>query len=69
MSLLTADQVAEILGVTRLTVYRQVYAGELRPVKIGRMVRFEPQEIDDFIARNRTRDRTRPAENAMGEPK
>ena len=49
--LLTKDQVAELLQVSRRTVERMEETGELEPVRIGRMVRYRPEDIDAFIGR------------------
>ena len=49
--LLTADAVAKLLCVSRLTVFRWRSAGRLPlPVKIGRVVRWRRSEIETWIA-------------------
>jgi len=49
--LLTADEVAEILGVTShtLAVWRSTGRYALRYVKTGRLVRYRTADLDSFI--------------------
>ena len=51
ISLLTPEQVAELLGVTvgTLAVWRSTGLCQIPYVKIGRCVRYQPQAITDFI--------------------
>jgi excisionase family DNA binding protein len=46
--LLKIDEAASILGVARVTVYRLVWRGLLRPVYIGRAVRIPRSEVERF---------------------
>jgi excisionase family DNA binding protein len=49
---LTAEEVADRLGVHRVTVYRWAREGALTAVKLGhRVVRFRPDDVDAFIAK------------------
>jgi excisionase family DNA binding protein len=48
--LLTADEVAEILGVTTGWVYAQSRAGKIPTVRLGRYYRYRREAIDDWIA-------------------
>lgn len=41
------------LGVSTSTVQRLVRAGELEPIRFGRAVRFETDDVDSLIARRR----------------
>lgn len=47
--LLKREEVAELLNVSLRHVDTLVSTGELSPVRIGRAVRFRPEEIDSFI--------------------
>lgn len=48
--LLTIDEVANVLNVSRRTVYRMCDAGQLEPIKIsGRATRFSPDAIRTFL--------------------
>lgn len=50
--LLTIAQLADLLGLSRATVYRQIAADSAfpRPVKIGRVTRFRESDAQAFIA-------------------
>ena len=50
-ALVTPDEVAEFLGVSRLTVYRKIETGELPARKIGRLVRVAPADVRRMLAR------------------
>lgn len=49
--LLTYEQAAPLLTVKVSTLRRLVSRGEIRPVRIGRCVRFTEQILADFIER------------------
>ena len=53
--LMTAHQVAELLGVHENWVYDQAARGELPSYKIGGTRRFRPDELDGWIAAHRER--------------
>jgi excisionase family DNA binding protein len=44
---------ARLLDCSVRTVYRLVKRGELRPVRLGRDLRFELGEIESYLDRNR----------------
>jgi excisionase family DNA binding protein len=48
--LLTPIEVAAQLRVSRRTLERLVAQGRIRPVRIGRLPRFEQREIDAYVA-------------------
>jgi excisionase family DNA binding protein len=48
-ALLTADEVAERLRVTKCWIYNEVRAGRLPHVRLGRYVRFRAGAIDAWI--------------------
>jgi excisionase family DNA binding protein len=56
-SMLTARQVAELLGVHENWVYDQAASGELPSYKIGGTRRFDRDEIRGWIAEHRTTER------------
>ncbi len=47
--LLTTDQVIELLQVSRSTIYELIEQGRLRPVKLGRLVRYSRSNIESMI--------------------
>ena len=49
--LLTAEQVAERLGVTKAWVWAQVRADRIPHLRLGRYRRFREEAIDEWIAR------------------
>ncbi len=52
--LLTADQVAEILQISKARVYDNARSGIIPSVRIGRLIRFSEKALDDWIARGGT---------------
>ena len=57
-ALLTADDVAEVLGVPRTFVYALARRGELPTVRIGdRYVRFRSETLQRWIEQHETMDR------------
>jgi excisionase family DNA binding protein len=59
--LLSIGAAAEYLGVSRATVERLVFRGELPMVKVGASTRYDVEDLDGFIAINRCRNRRRSA--------
>lgn len=49
--LLTPEQAAERLSLSRTTVYELIRYGELRSVKIGRARRVPVEALDEFVER------------------
>jgi excisionase family DNA binding protein len=58
-SMMTARQVAELLGVHENWVYDQAASGELPSYKIGGARRFDPQEVRGWIVGHREAERGR----------
>lgn len=50
---LTTKEVCEMLEVSRATLYRARKEGILKPVRLGRFLRFKRTEIDAFIEKLR----------------
>jgi len=48
-TLLSLEDVAKALGVSKRTVTRQVDAGKLRAVKVGRSMKFKQEAIDEYL--------------------
>lgn len=46
---LTVAEVAAIMRVSRMTVYRLVHSGELPAVRVGRSFRVPEQAVDDYL--------------------
>lgn len=52
-ALLSVPQVAERLGVSPMTVYRLLDAGELAEHRIGKMRRVAPEDLAAYLAATR----------------
>ena len=48
--LLTVQEVAEILGLEVSTIYDWVYRKKISYIKIGRLLKFDPENIQNFIS-------------------
>lgn len=49
--LYTLPEVQQALSLGRSKVYELMAAGELRPLRVGRAVRFRAQEVESFVER------------------
>ena len=47
--LLSAKEVAEILGVEISTIYDWVYKKKIEHIKIGKLLRFNPETLQNYI--------------------
>lgn len=47
--LLTAGEVADLLRVSTMTVYRLIRGGELKAVRVGRSYRVRQDELDAYL--------------------
>ncbi|MGH3322157.1 MAG: helix-turn-helix domain-containing protein [Streptosporangiaceae bacterium] len=46
---LTVAEVARMMRVSKMTVYRLVHSGELPAVRVGRSFRVPEQAVDDYL--------------------
>jgi excisionase family DNA binding protein len=46
---LTVAEVASVMRVSKMTVYRLVHAGELPAVRVGRSFRVPEQAVHDYL--------------------
>lgn len=46
---LTVDELAEYLNVKHSTIRNLVFRKELRPIRVGRLLRFDMNEIERWI--------------------
>ena len=60
---LSTQEVADMLHVSKSTVYDLIRRGEIHSYKIGRKVRFTQDDVDAYIARSRHEHSTRPVKN------
>jgi excisionase family DNA binding protein len=56
--LLTIADVAQVLGISRGSVYRLMRSGELPAIRVGERARFEPTDVRAYLERHR---KTEPA--------
>jgi len=47
--LLTVKEACEYLGISKTTLYKLIKEGKLKPVKLGKITRFEKEDIDRLI--------------------
>ena len=57
---LSTQEVADMLHVSKSTIYDLIKRGEINSYKIGRKVRFMQEDVDAYIARSRHENSTRP---------
>lgn len=53
--LVNVNDICAILAVKPSTVYKWVYEGRIPHYKIGRLVRFDPVEIDRWVGKQKAR--------------
>jgi excisionase family DNA binding protein len=51
---LTVLEVADVMRVSKMTVYRLLHAGELPAVRVGRSFRVPQDALDHYLATNAT---------------
>ena len=49
VSFLTVKEVADLMRVSKMTVYRLVHSGELPAVRVGRSFRVPEQAVHDYL--------------------
>ena len=59
---LSTQEVADILHVSKSTIYNLIRSGEIHAYKVGRKVRFTQDDVDAYIARSRHEHTTRPVQ-------
>jgi excisionase family DNA binding protein len=51
---LTVAEVAELMRVSTMTVYRLIKSGDLPSVRVGKSYRLREEDIDSFLAKRYT---------------
>jgi len=46
---MTVAEVAQLMRVSTMTVYRLIKAGELPAVRVGRSYRLRPSDVDHYL--------------------
>lgn len=49
MTFMTVAEVAAVMRVSKMTVYRLVHSGELPSVRVGRSFRVPKQAVSDYL--------------------
>jgi excisionase family DNA binding protein len=49
---LTANELAEMLSVSKITIFKQAKAGRIPSFRIGTCVRFDPRSVAQWLRRN-----------------
>ena len=49
---LTVAEVATVMRVSKMTVYRLVHSGELAAVRVGRSFRVTESEVNDYLRKS-----------------
>jgi excisionase family DNA binding protein len=63
--LLTADEVADLLRVTRAWVYTETRARRIPHVRLGRYVRYRRSAVEAWVAQLEAASTTRPAQRTL----
>lgn len=61
--LLTVKEVADLLRVTPMTIYRAVDQGTIPFVRFGRTIRFDRDALESYLQTPKDKPRNRPNEN------
>ena len=57
LKLLKAKEVAEIIGVQESTIYQWTHQGYIPHIKVGKMVRFNVEDVLKWLSKMKTRGR------------
>lgn len=52
--LLTVNEVADLLRVSRMTVYRLIKEGDIAALRVGRSYRLREDDVDDYLKQRYT---------------
>lgn len=52
--LLTVNEVADLLRVSRMTVYRLIKEGDIAALRVGRSYRLREDDVDDYLSKRYT---------------
>ena len=51
--LITVPELAQVLQVKSSTIYTWIRQGKFPHIKAGRLIRFSPEQVDDFLRKGR----------------
>ena len=52
--LLTVTEVADLLRVSRMTVYRLIKEGQMKALRVGRSYRLREDDVDEYLSKRYT---------------
>jgi len=52
--LLTVNEVADLLRISRMTVYRLIKEGQIAALRVGRSYRLREDDVDDYLSQRYT---------------
>jgi excisionase family DNA binding protein len=52
--LLTVNEVADLLRVSRMTVYRLIKEGQMKALRVGRSYRLREDDVDEYLSKRYT---------------
>jgi len=55
----TAKEIANTLAVTPMTIYRMAERGELKTIKVGKSIRFDADDVENFLKGTSTEKNTK----------
>ena len=53
--LLTVNEVAELMRVSNMTIYRLIKAGEINATRVGRSYRLRQRDVDAYLTKGSER--------------
>ncbi len=51
---MTVNEVADLLRVSRMTVYRLIKEGQMSALRVGRSYRLREDDVDDYLSQRYT---------------
>ncbi|MCR4321297.1 MAG: helix-turn-helix domain-containing protein [Candidatus Brocadiaceae bacterium] len=60
--LLNMDEASDFLGIKKSTLYAMVMRKQITHVKLGKLTRFRPEDLQAYINRNRVEERLAPGQ-------
>ena len=52
--LLTVNEVADLLRVSRMTVYQLIKEGQMKALRVGRSYRLREDDVDEYLSKRYT---------------
>jgi excisionase family DNA binding protein len=49
LTLLTAEQVAEVTQLKKRTIYNAARGGDLKAIRVGQLLRFRPESVAEWL--------------------